>query len=95
MQLQCYKCSKVFEMDTRKVSRQDRCFHCGIEVKVCKMCKHYEPSAYNECREAIAERIVDKEKANFCELFEPGVPGAKSYEKDKLLSAAELLFKKK
>jgi hypothetical protein len=31
----------------------------------------YDPHAYNECREVSAERIIDKERANFCDYFAP------------------------
>jgi hypothetical protein len=32
-------------------------------------CKFYDPGSYNECREVSAERVVDKERANFCDFF--------------------------
>lgn len=33
-------------------------------------CRFYEEGAYNSCREPRAERVVEKDKANFCEYFE-------------------------
>ncbi len=59
------------------------------------MCRFFDQKAYNQCREPSAERIIDKEKANFCDYFSLGDSvGAEISEKDKFLSAAEALFKK-
>lgn len=52
-----------------KVSRSDTCPHCQRDLRCCKQCKFFDPGAYNECREVMAERIVDKERANFCDYF--------------------------
>lgn len=39
-------------------------------MKVCLNCAFYEKGAYNDCRESSADRVVCKDKANFCEFFE-------------------------
>ena len=59
------------------------------------MCQFYDPKAYNECRENSADRIVDKEKANFCDYFKIGSAGndADKARQDALAKAAAL-FKK-
>jgi len=46
---------------------------------------------HNECREPVAERIVDKETGNFCDYFRPGHPHAppKTPRADTLKSAAD------
>ena len=51
------------------VGRKDECPSCGRDLRCCKQCKFYDTNAYNECREVSAERIVDKERANFCDFF--------------------------
>jgi hypothetical protein len=46
--------------------------------------------------EPLAERVLNKERANFCELFEPSLrPAAAGAapEKDDLVKAAQDLFK--
>jgi len=53
----------------KRVSRNDSCPHCGKDIRCCKQCKFYDPHAYNGCREVAAERIVDKERANFCDYY--------------------------
>jgi hypothetical protein len=58
------------------------------------MCKFFDPKVYNECHETNAERIVDKEKANFCDYFvltDGKNPGTN---KEELIDAAASLFKK-
>lgn len=52
-----------------KIMRKDTCPECGRDLRCCKQCKFYDNHAYNECKEVMAERIVDKERANFCEYF--------------------------
>jgi hypothetical protein len=34
-------------------------------------CKHYDPKAYNSCNEPQADRVVDKERGNFCDFYSP------------------------
>lgn len=59
-------------------------------------CTHYEPARYNECTEPVADRVVDKEKGNFCDYFKPGSRANSGQDaKSAALKAAEALFKKK
>ena len=78
-----------------KVKRSDACPHCDMDLKCCKQCKFYDPHSYNECREVSAERVVDKERANFCEYF---VPRGSAYTRadgvQATKKALEALFKK-
>jgi len=96
----CHHCSASMEWSAHnKIGRRDSCSKCGWDLHVCKNCKHQDPSAHRECRESIPERVNDKEKSNFCDLFSPFELGtfaatAKN-SKENLLSAAEALFKKK
>lgn len=92
----CFKCGKVLS-DTFKVmvSRSDSCPHCMSDIRCCKNCQFYDPKAYNECRESSADRIVEKEKANFCDYYKFGAGGndAEKQRQDALAKAAAL-FKK-
>ena len=91
----CYSCKKQLELDaTQKVLRHEECEHCQTSLHCCKMCIFYDDKVYNECKEPLAERIVEKEKANFCSYFKIGHSGSEGPSKDDLLSAAEALFKK-
>ncbi|MBU4426961.1 MAG: hypothetical protein KKB35_09515 [Proteobacteria bacterium] len=78
-----------------KVSKNDTCLHCGKDLRCCKQCKFYDPHSYNDCREVLAERIVDKERSNFCDYFVPrGSRGGKRNRTQEAKSALEALFKK-
>lgn len=78
------------------VSRSDTCPHCRTDIRCCKMCDFYDTKAYNECRESNADRIVEKDKANFCDYFKLGGGGAGDAEKKRQeqLAKAMALFKK-
>lgn len=64
----CFFCHQDLQI-TDRIGRQEACPHCGRDLHICKNCEFYDESAYNECREPQAERVVDKEKSNFCDYF--------------------------
>ncbi|MFH1351584.1 MAG: hypothetical protein ABII26_11725 [Pseudomonadota bacterium] len=66
--MKCSFCGADIPIDG-KVNRQDMCPQCNRDLRCCKQCKFYDPDAYNECREVSAERIIDKERASFCDHF--------------------------
>lgn len=66
----CHSCGKNLGLDRgAKIGRGECCEHCGADVRVCKNCTHYNPKAYNECKETQAERVLEKAKSNFCDYF--------------------------
>lgn len=90
----CYKCKKDIELIAgSKVGRSDECPHCQIALRCCKMCSFYDTLSYNDCREPSAERVVEKEKANFCDYFNLGNAGNDGKSKDDIVNAANSLFK--
>lgn len=79
-----------------QISRREECPHCRADVHVCRNCQFYDPKAYNECREPQAEVVREKDRANFCDFFQPGSQnGNLQNSKKDLMAAAEALFKKK
>lgn len=90
----CWKCGA--DLTVLDYGRQDTCRKCGKDTRVCKNCGFYDTNAHNSCRESQAERVVEKERSNFCDYFTPkkgtGVGGPT---KDDLRAAADALFKKK
>ena len=94
----CFTCRKEVAL-TGKIGRREVCPHCGQELHVCRNCRFYDPRAYNACRESQAERVVDKERGNFCDYFAfregeappDGSPAPGDAARDKLAS----LFKEK
>jgi len=90
----CYSCNKALEHDIgEKVFRNEECPHCQAYIRCCRMCKFYDTSSYNECKEPVAERILEKEKPNFCEFFKISGSGDGQDDKNSLLDAANSLFK--
>jgi hypothetical protein len=66
----CHGCGATNEVPA-PVSRRESCSRCGAELRCCVNCAFHDRSAYNECREPSAERVVDKDRANFCDYFAP------------------------
>jgi hypothetical protein len=92
--MNCAFCGGEIDIEAR-VNRNDTCLHCGRDLRCCKQCKFYDPHAYNECREVSAERIVVKERANFCDYFVPkGSPLGNLDKAQEAKNALEALFKK-
>lgn len=63
----CWKCRK--EISFGKPVRGDECPLCHADLYVCKACDFYENGFHNDCREASAEFVSDKERSNFCDYF--------------------------
>lgn len=93
-QVTCHVCHHLTEQD-EKFGRQDTCPRCRAYLHCCLNCRFYDETAYNECHEPSAERVIDKDKANFCDYFEPATRGAgDTNEADTAKRALEDLFKK-
>ena len=92
--MQCVFCRGVVNAGDH-ISRTETCPQCGRDLRCCKQCKFYDPHAYNDCREVAAERIVDKERANFCDYFVPRGSTRKNVNRvQEAKKALEALFKK-
>ena len=88
----CWKCGQG--LTPADYGREATCPGCGRPTRVCRNCRHFAPGRPNDCIEAIAEPVADKERANFCELFEPRrQDAAASASPQDLLARAEDLFK--
>jgi len=64
----CHHCKKEIPADLF-VGRQVQCPCCGADLHSCLNCAFYERNAYNDCRERQAERVLDKNRSNFCDYF--------------------------
>lgn len=90
----CHACSTRHRFED-VVPRRADCDRCGAALHACLNCFFYDGSAYNDCREPSAERVVEKGAANFCDYFRPaetrsaGAPARGSAADD-----LEKLFKK-
>jgi hypothetical protein len=72
---------------------RDACERCGADLHVCRNCAHRDESAYNECRESNAERVLEKEAANRCDYFRPAEPSS-SQAQAPTRAALDRLFRK-
>ena len=67
----CHACSAGLEFED-PIGRSSRCPTCGADLRCCLNCRFYDPSSYNECSEPNAERVLEKDRANFCDYYSPG-----------------------
>ncbi len=66
----CFKCKKeVILNSSGRPGRKESCPHCSSDLHACKNCTHYELGAYNDCRENSADRVLEKDRSNFCDYF--------------------------
>ena len=100
----CHACSNEHRFED-VVPRRADCERCGEPLHSCRNCSFYDRSAYNECREPSAERVVEKGAANFCDFFVPvstvrgargtdAAGGAQDANPSTRTDALERLFKK-
>jgi hypothetical protein len=88
----CFSCAAQLDRENT-TGRGAECTECGADVKVCKNCRFYDTGAYNDCAEPNAERVVEKERANFCDYFtlaKNDPDGSSSFSKEKPDPMAEL-----
>ena len=69
--LVCWKCGASLSSIALPIGRLARCPACRAELHVCRLCRHYNASIYGMCREDRADKVLDKECANFCTYFRP------------------------
>ncbi len=91
----CWYCQTF--LSSLDYGRADSCSKCGRDTRVCKGCFFYDLSSSHECRESQADRVLDKEKSNFCDYFRPKLAGGSSapLSQAALKAVADALFKKK
>ena len=73
----CAKCGNPFPIKDR-IGRRETCPKCDADLHACVNCRHYSPGAHNDCNETQAEWVKEKERANFCDYFEPRRGGGRS-----------------
>lgn len=88
----CWHCGQVLK--GADYQRENHCPACGKATHGCRNCRFFAPGRPNECMEPLVDRVVDKERANFCDYFEPSArQTASTASADDLRKAAEDLFK--
>ncbi|HEX5340775.1 MAG TPA: hypothetical protein VFX47_07830 [Gammaproteobacteria bacterium] len=69
----CWKCGSSLEQVPKPLSRLSECLNCRAELHVCRLCELYDPHKAQSCVEPRADPPLDKQRANFCEYFQPRV----------------------
>jgi hypothetical protein len=66
----CFRCGTPHEFKER-IGRGDSCTKCDADLRCCRNCRHYNANAHNQCNEPQAEWVREKDRANYCDYFEP------------------------
>lgn len=93
--LKCWKCGAELKSVPRPFSRFAECPGCKTELHVCRMCRHYDLRYVGQCNHDFADKVLVKDKANFCSHFKPSphaFEGAGDPEKEKAEQALQSLF---
>lgn len=73
-QAQCWKCGapvqELLLMPGRRVARLADCHQCHSDLHVCRACAFHDTRVARQCRETVAEEVLDKVRANFCDYFQ-------------------------
>ena len=89
----CWSCGHEHDFHG-VIGRTAVCPECEEDAHACRNCVFYDQGSAHECREPVAERVKDKERANFCEHFKPGNPEtAGRADVDDAKAKLEALFK--
>ncbi len=78
--LVCWKCGATLEGLPLPLGRLAECRACGADLHVCRLCKSYDPRVRMGCDEPRAEEVRDREKANFCDYFQPRQDAFKAFD---------------
>ncbi len=89
--VECWQCGRALDDVPAPFARDATCPACESDLHVCRMCEFYAPAVAKSCREPIAEEVLDKTRANFCDYLRvrPGahrVDEAASKARDELAS---------
>jgi hypothetical protein len=93
--LRCYRCGASLQALSLPLARLDLCPDCSVELHVCRMCRHYAPSAPDACDEDDAPEVHNKTAANFCDYFQPtpdAFDGREQRAENKARTELEALF---
>lgn len=62
----CARCGTIVDSQIMSLSK---CIKCGVDLRSCVQCVHFDPSASFECTEKIPARVSPKDVANDCQHF--------------------------
>lgn len=71
MELVCWKCGAYLKDVPRPIRPSMRCPDCRADLHACRMCRHYDKRYIGQCAHDQADKVLDKEQANYCTYFTP------------------------
>ncbi len=89
----CHRCGR--ETSEERIAARAVCAGCGAWLHCCRNCDFFAPGRANDCREPRAERIVEREQANFCDWFRPATAPDAPADTRSARAALDALFAKK
>ena len=94
--MRCAACNRELALAPgERLGFRENCEGCDADLHSCVNCAHYDPGAYNDCREPSAEHVSERERANRCDWFQPSDrAGGDGSSRDHAVSELEGLFKK-
>lgn len=69
--LVCWKCGASLAAEPLPLARVSECPSCNADLHVCRLCEFYDTAVAKSCREPVADEVLNKERANFCDYFQP------------------------
>ena len=69
--LNCWKCGLELRELLTPIPRYETCPQCRVELRVCRMCRHFDPKVIGQCRHDRADRVEKKHEVNYCTYFRP------------------------
>jgi len=64
----CHSCGAQVTLG-EPIPRDAECESCGVDLRSCLNCRHYDPRYNNACTETQADPVTEKRRRNFCEYF--------------------------
>jgi hypothetical protein len=91
----CHACAQELDLED-PIGRSMQCPRCSSDLRCCRNCRFYDEAVYNECAEPMAERVLEKSRANFCDYFarRPDAQPSKAAPGPDRLSDLDKLFRK-
>lgn len=70
-ELVCWHCGRNLDDIPRPIRPSMRCPGCRMDLHTCRMCRHYNTRYIGDCAHDKADKVLDKQQANYCTYFTP------------------------
>jgi len=70
-ELLCWHCGGSLHDVPRPLRPSMRCPSCQFDLHVCRMCRYYDARYIGGCSHDRADKVLDKQHANYCTHFKP------------------------